>query len=337
MKAYITYDYELCMGLETGTPLGCLIKPMDAVETMFDRYNIKCSVFVDAAYLLKMEELKDNNLQIEEDYNLVVNHIKRLASRGHSIQLHYHPQWLYAEYKDDKWVLDNNHYKLSDLPIEIQRTEIQKAINLLNSLTNKKICAFRAGGFSIENFEDVADIFEENGIQYDTSALRGGRVVSKYQTYDYRNIPSVTSYKFDKKVSSPDTNGRFVEYPISVKNMFGLWYSIKKTVIRKFQIQQVCQYSPKRWNDGVGIGHEGSGKSIIVEKIAKSFSQVPLYASADGSLVPFLPEVYEYSKRRYKGNEFVIIGHPKIASPQTIRLLEIFIEKYRDEIEFVTF
>ena len=335
MDAYITYDYELCMGSRTGTPEGCLVEPMRALTQMFNKYNIKTTIFVDAAYLLKLNELRNQYQQIEQDYQTVIKHVKELSNSGHSIQLHYHPQWLYAQFSDGKWVLDNEHYKLSDLPLSVQKREIEKAILFLNKLTGKKVCAFRAGGFSIENFRDIADIFSKYGIKYDMSVLRGAKMKSKYHTYDYTNVPMTTHYNFSEVISRENIVGEFLEIPIAVKPLNSIIYSIKRNVYRHLYLRKLMvEHSPKRWNDGIGVGHSGSRLSALIQKIKKLAKPSPLYASADGALVMFLPEVYKYAKQKYRGNEFVIIGHPKIATPLTVYLLERFIVNHQTEIKF---
>ena len=139
MKAYITLDYELFMGSKVGTIENSLIKPMNALTEMLDKYNIKCNVFVDAAYLLRLYQLKGNKA-IDEQFQLVTSHIQGLSSQGHSIQFHFHPQWLYSRYEDG-WIMDIDHYKISDMPLEDIKTLIPQAIELLQSYSKNKLKA----------------------------------------------------------------------------------------------------------------------------------------------------------------------------------------------------
>lgn len=337
MNCYITYDYELCLGSKTGSPKGCLIEPMNALCSMFEKYGVKTNVFVDAAYLLRLKELKDENSTLGKDYNMVINHIVELSRKGHSIQLHYHPQWINAQYVNGNWILDNDHYKLSDYPLDLQKEKLMQAVELLQSLSRNKIVAFRAGGFSIENFQDIALLLSNMGIRIDTSVLRGGYVNSKYQSYDYRDIPLSTSYPFSTNNKTIDCEGLFTEYPISVMDLDSLSYIYYKKVKRKKREKKFQRYPSQRWNDGLGIGTMTCLSSRIKNIIRRFFSKNPLYASADGSLVYFLDDVLNYSKRKYKGDEFVIIGHPKIATPRTVAALEEFITNHQSEIQYKTF
>lgn len=337
MNCYLTYDYELCLGVKTGTPEGCLIEPMRALMTMFDKYGIKANIFVDAAYLLRLRELKGDSPDLEKDFEVVTKNIREISEKGHSIQLHFHPQWIRAIYEQGFWQLDNAHYKLSDYPLQVQKNLLAQAIDLLQSLALNRIVAFRAGGFSIENMHDLAPFLLEKGIRIDTSVLRSGYVDSKFQTYDYRIIPPLTSYRFSNNHKVVDEGGGFMEYPISVMVLNSLSYVFYKNVRRRRIEKSFADYSAKRWNDGIGIGASVDTSSRIINNIKRLFANSPLYASADGTLVYFLTDVYKYSKRKYKGEDFVIIGHPKIASPRTVAALESFIVHHNSDAIFKTF
>ena len=86
MNIFITLDYELFLGIETGTPENCLVRPMEELCKVADKHSFKYVIFVDAAYLLRMKQLKDNHPQLEKDYQLVSNHVRILAGQGHDIQ-----------------------------------------------------------------------------------------------------------------------------------------------------------------------------------------------------------------------------------------------------------
>ena len=228
MKAYLTLDYELFMGSEVGTINNCLIKPMDALTTMLDKYQIKCNIFVDAAYLLRLYQLKDNK-EVEEQFQLVTRHVSSLSEQGHAIQFHFHPQWLYSKYEKG-WIMDYDHYKISDMPLDDIRTLIPQAIELLQSYSRTKLTAFRAGGYSFPNKPYFLDILRKYEIHIDTSVLKGAKVKSKYQSYDYSTTPKASTYPFNNNICIEDESGYFTEYPIATNVMVGYKYFFIKNI-----------------------------------------------------------------------------------------------------------
>ena len=330
MKAYITLDYELFMGTEVGTIDNCLIKPMNALTKMLDKYNIKCNIFVDAAYLLRLFQLKGNKT-IDDDFQLVTRHIQSLSMRGHAIQFHFHPQWLYSKYEDG-WIMDFEHYKIADMPIEDIKTLIPQAIELLQSYSKNKLKAFRAGGFSFPDTPIFYDILRKYGIDVDTSVLSGAKVKSKYQSYNYTKIPAYSPYCFNDNICVDDKDGYFTEYPISSVAMSGLrYFMIKYILSKRFDAQpNICKYG-----DGLGIGVPGGIYKRIIYKFKRLVTRSVIYAAIDGFLSLYLEKIYSYTIKN-KRNTFVIIGHPKILSDNSIRIFERFINNHRG-LEFLLF
>lgn len=332
MNCYITLDYELCMGDITGTPEKCLVEPMDCLTSMVDKYGIKMNVFVDAAYLLRLKQLKGQYPQLEKDWNTVTNHVKELDREGHAIQLHLHPQWCYSNYDGQRWVLDKDHYKLSDMPLSEQKQLIHDGVALLNGLVAKPVAAFRAGGYSIENFPDLYETFIEEGIVVDTSAIRGERAKGKYQTYDYRSLPMRTSYRFRGNHKIENKDGMMMEYPISTKVIPAILYLYYKKSKNK-KLKHIIA-SKKAWRDGVGIGYPGNRFQVMLTKLGMLLGKKSLCTYIE---VPdHLDMVYDCSIKKYKGNDFVIIGHPKSISPYSIAVFELFIQNHM-ELNFKLF
>lgn len=51
----ITFDYELFLGVDSGTAEKCIIKPVNYILEEFEKYNGKGIFFVDATYLLTLK------------------------------------------------------------------------------------------------------------------------------------------------------------------------------------------------------------------------------------------------------------------------------------------
>jgi hypothetical protein len=332
MNGYITLDYELGMGEITGTPDKCLVEPMNHLTAMTDKYGIKMNVFVDAAYLLQMRKLKDVYPKLQNDYKTVINHIKKLDTEGHAIQLHLHPQWYYSTFDGEKWTLDVDHYKLSDMPLNEQNQLIIEGVELLNGISTRRVSAFRAGGYSVENFPELYETFLSVGINIDSSVLRGEYSKGKYQSYDYRIVPNKTIWHFDKNHKTDNSKGQMTEFPISTIALPSILYLINKRAKHK-ELADITS-SKKRWGDGIGIGHPGNKLQVLIKKAEMLFGKKSIRASIDVGVD--LEKVFYYSKKHYIGDDFVIIGHPKAISQFSVDVLERFIISH-PEIDFVLF
>lgn len=331
MNGYITLDYELGMG-QSGTQENCLFEPMRHLTAMLDKYGVKTNLFVDTAYLLQLKKLKDQYPQLQKDYDAVIGHLRQLDSEGHALQLHLHPQWCYSNYDGKKWILDKKHFKLSDMSLEEQKQLIHEGAALLNSIGTRKVNAFRAGGFSVENFPELYGTFLAEGITVDSSVFRGERLKTQYHDYDYRKIPMKSSYQFYKDHKKEDPKGQMREYPLStlVIDAFSyLW--MKKAKHPEYAHLTV---SKKKWGDAVGIGYPGGKLNVLKIKLKMLLGtkSICTYIEHDENI----EKVYNYSTKKYEGDDFVIIGHPKCLTPYSIEILEIFIKNH-PEISFKLF
>ena len=323
MKAYLTLDYELFLG-KTGTPENCLFVPMNNLLELLDRHEIKCTIFVDAAYLIRLQELKHQFIQLENDYKNVVSHIQMMSSKGHSVQLHIHPQWLYSTYSDDNgWQLDFEHYKLSDLESAPKIQEVvKKSVDILNMITGITVRAYRAGGYS---YPVDSDALFESGIRYDSSVLPGVKYISKAQSYDYSNVPQITKWKYKRNPKCIDDKGDMTELPISVMNESFISY-----IFRRQKYKKLLEGNNGKWGDGVPVSVLLKKKHKIFTKLNKLFRKQQILASIDIPMVLALNDVYKYCCENVKGEEFVIIGHPKNQSLYSIREFEKFILHHSD-------
>lgn len=126
---------------------------------------------------------------IAEKYPEVV---KKINDYGHQIGSHTHMHQLMYEQKR----------------AEVQE-DLRKSINILESITGKKVSAFRAPGFSItEKNKWVFDILAENGITHDSSIFPAGRAHGGFPSYS-RAEPSII-----------DSNGYHIrEFPINTASI----------------------------------------------------------------------------------------------------------------------
>lgn len=323
MNVFITLDYELYLGTITGTPERCLVRPMDELCKIADKHGFKYVIFVDAAYLLRMQQLKDKHPQLLNDFQLVSEHIKTLASQGHDLQLHFHPQWLKSDYDDMKgWMLKTLPYKLSDLEEDEVFDLFHQAKLLLDNILGYKTTAFRAGGYCLTSFKNYRELFEHEGITIDSSVARNGYVESPVHSYDFRNIPSKIVYHFSNDVCKEQRDGHFTEISITSVHWSGFYYMFR---VRP----KMASYRPKEvFGDGLSIkdGNEQTGAFAKLEKFFKPYKNL---ASIDGIRSCQLEKIYRREKERQSAT-LVLIGHPKLASDASIANLDAFIGSHEE-------
>ena len=322
MNYYLTLDYELFLGKNPGSVNNCLILPTEALMKELDKFGVKATFFVDAAYLLRLKQLQDISDILSDDYCRIREQINRLSQSGHSIQMHFHPQWLYSDYKDEKWQMDFSHYKLEDMEYNAVDSLFPDSFFLLQSLTKNKITSFRAGGYSLMDFARYKDLFKRLGISKDSSVLRHLSCNSIFQNYDFTKAPLKTHYSFSSSVVEEDKEGGMMEYPITTAPISGIKTAIK-LLLRKRNPQAVL----KKWGDGESIGKASNGDiNRFVEHVKTLFISQTLPASIDSGAL-FLDDVAKLSLKDNEGDDVVLIGHPKNLNLLSLKNLGAFINK----------
>lgn len=333
MNIFLTLDYELFMGDKTGTPMNCLFEPMDSMCKMVEKYGVRFTIFVDAAYLIRLQQLSESNPVLAKDYQSVVKHIKSMEESGHDIEFHFHPQWLYSQYDSEinGWRMDREHYKLSDMPQgDLDRFFIVSK-SLLDSIIGRKTIAFRAGGYSLTSLEGYYNLLKGLTIKVDSSVCGRNKIEGKYQTYDYTKTPPKSMYRFIDDVSNLVEEGGIIEMPISSSKKYpGIVYLFKKNrLIAKFG-------KDHRWFIGTGETSFLSKRKRFMELFMKFIKGKSLIASMDYYMSVNLLPLYKILKRQGRKN-MVVIGHPKNASPESISQLEFFISQTIGDNNYLTF
>ena len=107
----LTFDYELFLS-ESGSPDLSLFQPTRRLISLFKKYQVKAVFFIDILCYYRMLEIeaeKDNREKFAAQ-------VQELLINGHSVELHLHPHWLDAVYKNGIWDLsDLSRYKLNSL------------------------------------------------------------------------------------------------------------------------------------------------------------------------------------------------------------------------------
>lgn len=228
-KIIISYDYELFFGDKSGTITKSLIEPTKLILDYMDLIGAKGNFFIDYLMFERLESQDDE--RSNSDLMQIREQVKDIVRRGHRIELHLHPHWIDAKYNGDgTWDFSSfEHYSLYSLD-NLQCARMFKAgTEYLNKIAREvdpdySICAFRAGGWTIQPFVLIKDFFKGNGIRVDSSVMYGAFQEHKFSKYDFRGAPNKAYYCFSDDVCVESENGEFWEIPISTYklNFFNL-------------------------------------------------------------------------------------------------------------------
>ena len=273
--------------------------------------NAKAIFFVDATWLLFLKENSPDDLQI------VAKQLLEIIKSGSTIELHLHPQWINAYKIGDKIAFKSfKHYRLHSLSQEDILILFRKSIELLESITLQKVQCFRAGGYCIEPFTKIKSSFETFGIKYDFSVvpgvyIRGGNVFD----FDFSNAPKLSCYPFKNEVNIPDSDGLFVEIPVSTYQNNPLYRLLNKLLL-KINKDRI-------FGDGNSIEKRSY---LFLSLLSRGLSFPKASITLDNRSTFIFKFLIKYHFK--KSNLLVIISHPKTFSEQALLNLSYIIKKY---------
>lgn len=323
MNIFLTLDYEIYFGENHGTIEKCIIYPTSELIRIAEKHNVRFSFFVDCGFILKLDEFRKKFPVLENDYKKITEQVKYLSDTGHDIQLHIHPHWEDSYYDGKRWVIDVKRYKLTDFNQSDIADIVVRYKKVLSDITNKPIFAFRAGGWCLQPFSKLSKVFKDNNITLDSSVFRNGYFSSEQYAYDFRNAPDKDIYKFKGDIVVENKNGFFTELPISsIKNSPLFFWKL-------FLLGRKNPYLHKPLGDGQAMPSPGYRRKLLTK-----FTNNPV--SVDGYNSHLLQKALNGLMQK-KFNHMVVIGHPKALSRYSIKKIEEFVLKNKEQHNFTTF
>ena len=313
-KIVLTFDYELFFGKKSGSVKKCLLEPTQKLLEISKKNNIKMTFFVDVLFYQKLLEVDINSA------NKIKKQLQSLVKNGHRIELHLHPHWLDAVYKDGKWIFkDYRYYRIHNLEEKEIIDLFVKGKKILEKIAREvendyNIIAFRAGGWCIQPFDKLKQAFIESNIKIDSSVAYGIKGNSEVHQFDFKNIPDKELYYFENEVEKENTNGKFIEFPISTYKT-NILNKIIRRINKKLNIEDY-----KIFGDGYGIPLE---RKILNELITYDMF----------SLETITPQKLYTLCNTYNKNYINIISHPKGLSKISLDSL-IYLAK-TNEFDFI--
>lgn len=323
MNVFLTFDYELFFGTPTGSPEKCILSPSEKLLKIARKRQVRFTFFVDAGYLIQLKKWRERYPKLSKTYEEITTQIKKLIAEGHDIQLHIHPHWETAKYKNGEWQFTmDNHYKLVDFSDdEVERIVITYKL-ALEEITNQKIIGFRAGGWCLQPFDKFSSLFKETDIKIDSTVFQGGRMETKHYYFDFRDAPNKGRYYFEDDLCKEDPKGHFLELPIGgYKYRPGFFW-------RLYLLGRLIPRRHKMTGDGNFISQGGKKYKSLRKPIWD-------HVSCDGYYASKLNAITKKFDRENR-SDLVIIGHPKSMTQYSFEKLDQYIRLQQKKHSFLT-
>lgn len=312
-QVLLSLDYELFFGSQTGSVENCLIRPTNTLAEIAQQHKVFLSLFIDALYLQRLSEEANRHHCLQRDYDEIRQQIVSLKEAGHDIQLHLHPHWIDSSYDGNHWQLNTTRYKLHDF----SPTEIGKLVacgkKVLTDLVGDTVFAFRAGGWCLQPFKQIAPALRENDIWLDSTVFPRGISDDQDRWFDFSSAPLKDFWQFTIDPNKEEQVGTFVELPISAMRMTPsiFW---RMALNRKF----MSKASHKPYGEGSSLPY---GTRYYFKRLTRSTISV---ASIDGLKAGLLGKAFLHNQSMGK-QLFHAMGHPKAVTDYSLKQLRMFL------------
>lgn len=183
-------DWELS-GDGSGDPHELQFAPMRRLVEIYNAQGIRGSFNAEVLQQLTFRQFQDEHPELKALADAWDDSISETFRQGHDVQLHIHPQWSSAEYKDGQWKLNGDwsilNYTKEDARALITRGKyyLEKLLQQINP--NYRCVSFRSGSWCIAPSPFMLTLLAELGIDFDMSIVGGVRYDTRRIKLDYSN------------------------------------------------------------------------------------------------------------------------------------------------------
>jgi hypothetical protein len=315
-------DYELFFGRSSGTIENSVLVPTEAAREVPERHGAKLILFVDAGMLVRLRAEARKFPSLNRDLAAVCAQLERLSGSGHDIQLHIHPHWEDSSFDGERWQMSTKRYKLHDFPPEEITRIVSEYKAELAQISGQEVFAYRAGGWCVQPFAQIADGLAEAGVWLDSSVIVDGKSLD---SVDFSGAPRKSHWRFGSDPVIEDKDGRFVEIPISsVRVAPTFFWHLAWTKL-------VTSKRHKQFGDGSSLSRSGAEKLRMMTRSSHSV------ASVDGLKAGLLPRALRQLNGQPDPSVFNIMGHPKSLTRYSLERIDRFFREHSRSLEPRTF
>jgi hypothetical protein len=183
-------DWELS-GTGAGDARELQFKPMRELVKIYNAHGIRGSFNAEVMQQLTFRKFEREHAELKALADEWDEAVRETLSQGHDIQLHIHPQWAGAEYRDGKWHLTADWSILNYAPdeaFEMMKAGKEYLENLLRVVNADYRCvSFRSGSWCIAPSPHMLNLLVKLGLVFDMSIVGGVRYETKNINLDYTN------------------------------------------------------------------------------------------------------------------------------------------------------
>lgn len=232
-------DYELYFS-ENRDEKRVLIDSTEFLLGLAERLGFRFTLFVDVPCLWKYKEIGGMDFVDAVERQLV-----DAVSRGHDVQVHIHPHWLTATYKNGRWTYRPEDFLVGELfrghVYERMLDLLVRARSYLEDLLGSvrpgySTVAFRAGGYGLQPGErEIIKALMDAGYIIDSSIVPGLVLQTVRNNINFSICPESANYYLnpDSGLVKANSDGIF-EIPIPADNLGPqlIMKRIKRRVLR---------------------------------------------------------------------------------------------------------
>lgn len=294
-----------------------MIEPTEALLNTLSPFGVRGTFFVDATYLVRLEEESGRFPALRKDLEAVRAQLACVVAQGHDVQLHVHPHWVDSSFDGNRWVISTARYRLHDFDPAGQERIVTKSKSILESMIGRPVFAFRAGGWCLQPFHQIAQALKGAGLWLESTAFPGGHSRDADRSFDYRAAPTKSSWRFEDDPCIESKRGVFVEIPISS------FRASPALFWRMALVKKLSKVRHRAFGDGVSISY---GAAYYLTRVLFPSWSV---ASVDGMKAGALRTAYT-QWRRSSSEIFHVMGHPKALTRYSLDMITEFLKETRD-------
>lgn len=311
-----TIDYEL-FGSGAGDLETHLLQPTEQLLHFFAQRQIRATFFIEVAEILALQQAVEDGKApsaLQEGYARIQQQLKTLVASGHDVQLHYHPQWVGAVWRQDGWHLPTSHGGILHTGLQAFHQTVQHGKALLEEIAGEarpgyRCQVFRAGMYHLDRTPAVGAALLELGFRADSSVVRGYHRRDAVAEIDYRDLQDVREPYWRTLAGGPfaGQGDALLEFPV---------WSLFEPQWRKLSLHRLAQkWANRRANRPAG--GEQAGRTGT----ASPLSLLRWLAARQANIWDFTlmtaPQLLRHYRRALRFHQpcaffpLVMIGHTK--------------------------